>query len=227
MRFGDHDRAVGGLLLHLPGAGDAVVVRVGLAGLVQLLGEHVDGRAVLGVHHRQQAGLGRLLHRLEDLRVVGVEDARVGHEQLEAGDALVDQRVHRLERVLVDAADDLVEAVVDRAVARGLLVPGGQAVLDPLAVALHGEVDDRRRAAPGRRPGAGLEGVGGVGAAERQLHVGVRVDAARDHVLAGRVDHGVDDRREVGAEQLRAGRQHRGDRLAVDEHVGRRACRWR
>ena len=50
--------------------------------------------------------------------VVGVEDARVGHEQLEAGDALVDQLVHRLERVVVDAADDLVEAVVDRAVAR-------------------------------------------------------------------------------------------------------------
>ena len=129
---------------------------------------------------------------LQDLRVVGVEDARVGHEQLEAGDALVDQLVHRLERVVVDAADDLVEAVVDRAVAGGLGVPGGQAVLDPLAVPLHGEVDDRRRAAPGRRPGAGLEGVGGVGAAERQLHVGVRVDAAGDDVLAGRVDHGVD-----------------------------------
>ena len=42
--------------------------------------------------------------------------------------------VHRLERVLVDAADDLVEAVVDRAVAVRLVVPRGEAVLDALAV---------------------------------------------------------------------------------------------
>ena len=50
--------------------------------------------------------------------------------------------------------------------------------------ALDGEVDDGGGAAPGGGPGAGLEGVGGEGAAERQLHVGVGVDAARDDVLA-------------------------------------------
>ena len=71
-----------------------------------------------------------------------------------------------------------------------------------------------------------------VGAAERQLHVGVRVDAAGDHVLAGRVDDGVDGCRDIGAEKLRAGLQHGDDRLAVDEDVGlrrgrspRRRCR--
>ena len=139
---------------------------------------------------------------------------------------------HRGEGVVVDAADDLVEAVVDRAVAGRLRVPGGQAVLDALAVALHGEVDDRRRAAPGRGAGAGLERVDRGGAAERQLHVGVRVDAAGDHVLAGRVDDGVDGCRDIRPEQLRAGLQHGDDRLAVDEHVGvrcgrspRRRCR--
>ena len=47
---------------------------VGLALVVELLGEHVDRRAVLGVHHRHQPEVGGLLHRLEDLRVVGVED---------------------------------------------------------------------------------------------------------------------------------------------------------
>ena len=46
----------------------------------------------------------------------------------------------------------------------------------------------RGRAAEGRRPRARLEGVLGERAAERQLHVGVDVDAARDDVLAGRVD---------------------------------------
>ena len=43
---------------------------------------------------------------------------------------LVDEFVHRIQRVVVDPADDLVEAVVDRAVAGGLLVPCGEAVDD-------------------------------------------------------------------------------------------------
>ena len=65
--------------------------RVGLAAGQRLRDEHVDGDAVLGVHHDQAADLGGLLHGPQDLAVVGVEDAGVGHEQLEAGDALVDQ----------------------------------------------------------------------------------------------------------------------------------------
>ena len=36
-----------------------------------------------------RAVVGRRLHGPQDLAVVGVEDAGVGHEQLEAGDALV------------------------------------------------------------------------------------------------------------------------------------------
>ncbi len=73
--------------------------------------EHVDGDAVLGVHHDHGAVLAGRLHGPQDLPVVAVEDARVGHEQLEAGDALVvDEVGHVLQRLIVDAADDLVEA---------------------------------------------------------------------------------------------------------------------
>jgi hypothetical protein len=76
------------------------------------------------------APLSRPLHGAQDLAVVAVEDARVGHEQLEAGDALVDQQVHLLERLVVVAVrDDHVEAVVDGAVAVGLGVPGVEALL--------------------------------------------------------------------------------------------------
>ena len=57
-------------------------------------------------------------------------------------------------------------------------------VLDPLAVGLHHEVDDRGGPAPRRGPGAGLERVGGERAPERHLHVGVAVDPTRDHILA-------------------------------------------
>ena len=130
--------------------------------------------------------------------------------------------LHRLEAELVDAADDLVEAVVDRAVALGLRVPGGQPVLDPLAVALHREVDDRRRAAPGRRARTRLEGVRGRRAAERQLHVGVRVDAAGDDVLAARVHHLVDIALEVGAQQrpCRASAGRRSSRRRPARRLG-------
>ncbi len=133
-----------------------------------------------------------VLHGPQDLAVVGVQDPGVGHEQLEAGDALVvDEVGHRLQRLVVDAADDLVEAVVDRAVAGGLLVPRGECVVDAAAGVLHGEVDDRGDAAPRRGGRAGLERVGRLGAAERHLHVGVDVDAAGHDVLAGRVDRAV------------------------------------
>ena len=207
------DRPVGGLGLQQLVAHDAVVARVGLAAGERLLDQHVDRDAVLGVHEDEPAGLGALLQRAQHLPVVGVEHAGVGHEQLEAGDALADQPLHLLQRALVDVGHDHVEAVVDRAVALGLGVPGVQALAQGGAHRLDGEVDDRRGAAPRRGPGAGLEVVGRDRAAERHLHVGVAVDAAGDDVLAG----GVDDR--VGRPAL-AGAQG-DDLLVLDQHVDR------
>ena len=172
------------LLFHLDRSRERVVAGIGLAALERLGDEHVDRRAVLGVHHDRRAEVRGRLHRAKDLSVVGVEDPRVGHEELEARDAFVVREIgHRLQGRVVDAADDLVEAVVDRAVAVGLLVPRGESVVHVLARSLHREVDDRRGAAEGGRDRAGLEGVRGVRAAEGQLHVGVDVDAAGDDVL--------------------------------------------
>ncbi|MDF2575899.1 MAG: hypothetical protein K0S05_2811 [Agromyces sp.] len=204
---------------------DGLLRRVGLALLHELGGEHVDRGPVLGVHHREQPRVARHLHGLQDLSVIRVEDPRVRHEHLEARDALVGQLPHRLERRVVDVADDLVEPVIDGAVAVGLLVPRREAVFDALPVGLHGEVDDRGRAAVRRRPGARFEGVGCLGAAERQLHVGVRIDAAGDHVLTGGVDDAVDGCRDIRAEQCAPRLQHGDDRLAVDEDIGGGATR--
>ena len=176
--------------------------------------DDVDRHAVLGVHHDQPAVLRGPLHRPEDRPVVAVEDARVRGEQLEVGDALGDQAVHLGERLVVDVAHDHVEAVVGDRVALRLGVPGVEALAQRLAARLDGEVDDRGRPAECRGTRAGLEGVLREGPAERQLHVRVDVDPARDHVLAGGVDGlvGGGRRREVGAD-LR-------DPLAVDQDVG-------
>jgi len=215
--FRQHDRAVRRLAFEQARARIRVVLRVGLAARQVLLHEHVDGDAVLGVHHDHRAVLRGGLHGAKNLSVIAVEDARVGHEQLETGDALVvDEIRHVFQRLLVDAADDLVERVVDRAVAAGFAVPFGQAQLHVLVVSLQRHVDDGGHAAPRRGDGASLERVDGRGAAEGQLHVRVHVDAAGHHILPLRVDH------LVGGHAHRVGlsaRVERGDDLAVDEHV--------
>ena len=58
---------------------------IGVAAGERLGDQHVDGDAVLGVHHDHRPGLAGVLHGRQDLSVVGVEHTGVGHEQLEAG----------------------------------------------------------------------------------------------------------------------------------------------
>ena len=192
-----HDRAVSCLLLGLPRPGERVVARCRVAASERLRDQHVDRGAVLGVHHDRGSVAGGCLHRTQDLAVIAEEHAGVGHEQLEAGDALVDELVHRLERLVVDAADDLMEPVVDRTVSARLVVPCREPVLHPFTGALHREVDDRGGATVRCSHGAGGEGVGGERATEGQLHVRVHVDTAGHDVLPGRVDHAISSRCEV------------------------------
>src|SRR5439155_276736 len=53
--------------------------------------EDIDDAALLGVHADETAVLGGARERLEDGPVVDHEDARIGHEEREAGHALRDQ----------------------------------------------------------------------------------------------------------------------------------------
>ena len=86
-----------------------------------------------------------------------------------------------------------------------------QRVVQRLAAVLDREVDDRGRAAERRRARAGLEVVGRRRAAERHVEMRVDVDAAGQHVLAGRVDHRVGVHVERRADD--------GDLLVLDEDV--------
>ena len=210
-----HDGAVRGLGLQRRGTGVAVVLRVGLATGEGLLHQHVDGDAVLGVHHDHGAAFGSGLHGTQDLTVVAVEHAGVRHEQLEAADALVLHEVlHVLQRLVVDTADDLVERVVDGTVALGLAMPLSQAIVHVLAVALHCHVDDGGGATPRSSVATGLEGVAGKRAAEGQLHVRVHIDATGDHVLP----RSIDDLGHALFGEV-TGRTNCGDRAVGNEHV--------
>ena len=188
-------------------------IGIGRAGRDGLRGHDVDRHPVLGVHHDQAAVPRGLLHRPQDRAVVAVEDARVGGEELEVGHALGDQRVHLGERVVVDVAHDHVEAVVGDGVALGLGVPGVEALAErrPAAWTAKSTIDVVPPKAAARVPVSNVS-LANV-AAEGQLHVRVDVDAARDHVLAGRVDGLVGGHAgpgEVGADRRRSARRRRG-----------------
>src|SRR5262249_57558625 len=93
----------------------------------------------------------------EDGSVVEHEDALVGHEELEGGDALADQRVHVGQGLVVDLADYHVKSVVDLRLSCSLGHPPLEPGLETFAEVLNREVHDRGRATPGGGGGSRLE----------------------------------------------------------------------
>ncbi len=175
---------MGGLRFRARGTRQRVVLRLGLSLRERPLHENVDDPAVLGVHADRAAVLPRAEESAEDRRVVEHEDAGVGHEELEGGHALRDERVHLPLDGVVQVGDDHVEAVVDRRLAVRLRPPRVERVTERLPAVLDREVDDGGRAAVRRGDRARLEVVGGRRAPERHVEVGVDVDPAGEDVLA-------------------------------------------
>src|SRR6266581_4421426 len=72
----------------------------------RLLDNHVDNAAVFRVHADEAIVLCCLAHGLEDRGVIEHEDARVSHEELEAGDPFADELAHFLELRGAEIGDD-------------------------------------------------------------------------------------------------------------------------
>ncbi len=160
------------------------------------------------------------LHGPQDLAVGGVEHARVGHEQLEARDALADERVHLLERRVVDVGDDHVEAVVDGAVALGLCRARRRAPASsdsPLLWTAKSMMVVVPPQAAARVP-VSKSSAANVPPKGISMWVWASI-AARHDVQAG----GVAAVRSTlpARPSLTARGEQRGDRLPVDQHVGR------
>ena len=207
---GDHDGAVGGFALHFRrarvgmalGAGDAAGQEIGLHAR-----HHV---AVLGMDQRQGAELGAALEGVVELIVIDHERALVGHEMLEGVDAVgLDHGLHLVVDLRAPLGDGHVEGIV-RCRLLGLVAPGLVGLEHGFAGCGNAEVDDHGGAAGEARLGAPFEIVGRDGAHEHELHVGVRIDAARHDIAAA----GVDDL--LARQALADG----DDPAAVDQDIG-------
>ena len=86
--LGQRDGAMRRLALDRDRPRRGVIMRRGLAGALQPLGQEADGVVVLGMHHDQRAGLARHAHDVEHFDV-GERQALIGHEHLERGVAVV------------------------------------------------------------------------------------------------------------------------------------------
>ncbi len=186
--FGEGDGAGSCFGFGGGGARECVIFRGFFSFGESLLDDDVDGAAVFGVHADQAGVFGGLAHGFEDRGVVEHEDAGVGHEKFEAGDAFADEVGHFFELRAAEVGDDAVEGVVDGGFVVSFGHPGVEGVAESLAFVLDGEIDERRGAAEGCGDRAGLEIVGAGGAAEGHVEVGVDVDAAGEEEEVGGVD---------------------------------------
>ncbi len=184
----------------------------------RLLDDDVDGAAVFRMHADEAVVLGRLAHGLEDRSVIEHENAGIGHEELEAGNAFTDELAHLLELRGAEIGDDAVEGVVRNGLVVGFLHPGVEGLAERLPFVLNGEVDERGGAAEGCGDGAGLEVVRAGGAAEGHVEMRVDVDAAGDQQHA----RGIEDAPGVFRGELRGDGGHfvAGDADVSEGRVG-------
>jgi hypothetical protein len=167
-------------------------VRRRVPGSERLLDEHVDRVAVLRVHHHERASLGRDLHGPEERLVVDHERALVGHEELVRGDALLGQAGELLQRpTFAEVGHRHVVAHVDDLLAVCLGAPVVERLGERRTRWLDHEVDMAGRPTERGRGLARRDVVDRHRAPEGHVEMGMRVDAARENVLPGRVDDAV------------------------------------
>ena len=135
-----------------------------------------------------------------------------------------DQVVHRLERLVVDAADDLVEGVVDRAVARRpwrARRRGRRCTRSPVRCTAKSTIVVVPPQAAARVPVSKVSEAN-VPPKAAPCGCGASTPPGMTYLPVASID-AVGARRPVAA--ACAGREQRGDRLAVDQHVRRHGAR--
>ena len=140
----DRDRAMNAFGFGDGGSRQRVILRRRVSFLQSAFDDLVDHDSVFGVHANQSAALACGGHGAEDCCVVDEEDARIGHEHLEARHAFVHGCVEFFDLLVFEFGCDQVKAVIDCGLSFGFLVPVVDAFDQRLTFVLDGEVDDAR-----------------------------------------------------------------------------------
>ena len=212
----DSDGAVCGLSFCMGRPAVRVMVGLGFALREHARNHDVDHAAILSMDAAESVQQACLVHDFVHQPVVDHEDAGIGHEELERRDALLHHGFHLGQALRAVArsqvGDGHVQPVVDAGLAVALGQPGLQSLTHGVAPGLQGEVDDGGGSAHGRGDGAGAVIVGGYGAAEGHIEMGVHVDPAGHNEETRGVNDRVPGSGNIGGDLA--------DRLSVTEDVG-------
>src|SRR5215469_14686661 len=133
--------------------------------------------------HAYQAAVSRGAPQgFENTAIVEHEHARICHEQLEAGYALPDQRVHFVELGVGKIANDAMKSIVTYSFARCFFDPGVKSGSQGLAFVLNGKVDQSRGTTESRCARAGFEIFRTGRAAKRHVQMGMNVNTTRKNI---------------------------------------------
>jgi hypothetical protein len=142
-----------------------------------LLDKHLDHLTIFSMHADHGAMPSGEAHGLEQCAVIKHEDARIGHEQFEAGDAFApNEGLHVGQRLVVDVEHDHMGTDID-AGAGGASMPILQADQWAGAAGLVAKVDDRRGPAKSGRFGPRAKGIHGASHPKVPIQVGMYIDA--------------------------------------------------
>ena len=185
---GDRDSPAGGLTLELGRPRHGMILRLTVPCRDRLALEYIDHVAVLAVHHGEQPVLRGAAHHGQQLRIVQLQTALVGHEHLDRRNPPLRQMRDLVEHIRARVGDRHVKTVIDAGLALGQGVPGVEGLPKRTVLGLDHEVDVRRGPAEGRGDMPCAEVVGRRDVVQRHVEVGVHVDAPGQQIASGGVD---------------------------------------
>ena len=203
------------LRLSLRRARERMEVRRSLA-----LGDHlrdhdINGAAVLCMNQAQPVELSRLLHHAEHQLVIDHQHIRIGHEELEAGDAELHHLFHLRQRLRAAFAVQVRHRHVQGEIHAGLLVrllqPDIERLFQRAPLVLQGKVDHRRGSAHSRSLRSGRVIVRRGCSTERHIQMRMNVNSTRHHQQARRVHNLMPFRIDAVA--------YTRNHLAGDQHI--------
>ena len=184
-RKGHH--AVDGLAFGNRRARQRMIFRRGLTGGKRVLNQGVNHLPIFAMHAHQCANLFCMAQHAKNCRVVNHHPAWIGSKHLKTRDACVNNAFHVAQRPVGKFGECQMETVINNGLAFGLVMPGVKPLRHRLAMRVGGIINNRGRAAAGRRHRAGREIVAGTDVAERHVEMRMHVNAAGQQIASGQI----------------------------------------